>query len=79
MSQDAIRTVPVRFVHGRYPLGLIDAAEPYRFVEAVVKSGDVGELIVEGPLPFAVPEDWALVKVGELYCPTHPATLEVIR
>jgi hypothetical protein len=77
MAQDTIRTVPVRFTHG--PLGLIDAANPYRFADPIVNVGDVGELIVEGELPFAVPEDWALVKVGELYCPTHPATLEVIR
>jgi len=76
MPQTAIRTVPVRFTHG--PLGLVDAAEPYRFQEGVVNVGDVGELIVEGELPLEVPEGWSLVKVGELYCPTWAATLEVI-
>lgn len=75
MTQTAMRTVPVRFNHPG-PLGLIDPAEPYRFVEQHVGEGDEGELIVEGDLPFEVPEGWALVKVGELYCPVHPACLD---
>jgi hypothetical protein len=69
-----IRTSPVRFLGG--PLGLVTADEPYRFVEQTVGEGDLGELIVQGELPIAVPDGWVLVRVGDLYAPVHPSSVE---
>jgi hypothetical protein len=69
-----IRTSPVRFAKG--PLGLVTADEPYHFVEQTVNEGDVGELIVQGELPFTIPDGWVLVRVGDLYAPVHPSQIE---
>lgn len=72
-----IRTTPVRFTLG--PLGLVSADSPYKFAEEVVNEGDHGDMIVQGELPFSVPEGWVLVKVGELYAPVHPGMVEAVR
>jgi hypothetical protein len=71
-----LRTSPIRFTRG--PLGLVRADAPYHFVEETVGPGDTGDLIVEGDLPFTVPEGYVLVRVGDLYAPVDPGMIEPV-
>lgn len=71
-----VRTTPVRFKIG--PIGLVTADNPYKFVERTANVGDVGEMIVQGELPFTVPDGYVLVKVDDLYAPVDPAMVEVV-
>lgn len=73
------RYSPVRFTRG--PLGVVRADDPNRFVERTVTKGDTGELIVEGELPFTIPDGWLLVVVDfdeELYAPVHESMIEAV-
>lgn len=76
-----VRTSPVRFLA---TVGLIDGeVSAYKFHERVVEPGEFGDLIVEGDLPFEVPEGWVLVRVEHeghfLYAPVHPEMIESTR
>ncbi len=76
--QEEIRTKRVRFTVG--PLGCLRPTTPLgRFDERSVAEGEEGDLIVEGELPFEVPEGYVLVRVeGDLYAPVHPGMIEVV-
>ncbi len=71
-----VRTTPVRFTTGS--IGLVSADDPYHFIEHTAEVGDHGQLIVQGDLPFSVPEGYVLVRVGSFYAPVDPSMIEAL-
>ena len=75
------RTVGVRFVEP--PAGIVRPENPFLFVPHEVLAGDVGAMIVEGPVPIDPPDGWVVVLVhdreGKLLCTTvPPSDLELV-
>lgn len=74
-------TVGVRFLSP--PVGIVRPENPFRFVFNEVMAGDVGAMIVEGPVPIDPPDGWVVVLLhdseGRLLCTTvKPDQVEVI-